>query len=133
MWASILRLPHSILLALITLFMLIGAYSVNNSTLDLVVLVIMGVVGFVFRKVGFDLAPLVLALVLGPFLERSFAQSLIISHGDPMIFANRPISGLLTAGLILLAALPWLRRLFLRASPEKAGITAKADRAHPVA
>ena len=65
MWTSLLRMPQSILLAFITLFMLIGAYSINNSALDLAVLVIMGVVGYVFRKIRLELAPLVLALVLG--------------------------------------------------------------------
>ncbi len=111
MWVSLLRLPQSALLAFITMFMLIGAYSVNNSMLDLVILVVMGMLGFVFKKLRFELAPLVLALVLGPYLERSLAQSLIISHGDPTVFATRPISGVMTALLVLMVAWPLIAKL----------------------
>jgi putative tricarboxylic transport membrane protein len=111
MWVSLLKLPQSILLAFITMFMLIGAYSVNNSMFDLVVLIVMGILGYVFKKLRFELAPLVLALVLGPFLERSLSQSLIISHGDPTVFATRPISGVMTLLLILMILWPLIARM----------------------
>jgi putative tricarboxylic transport membrane protein len=133
MWVSFLRLPQSILLACITIFMLIGAYSVNNSMLDLAVLVIMGIVGYLFRKIGFELAPLVLALVLGAYVERSFAQSLIISHGDPSVFATRPISGVLTAVLALILLGPLVGRLRTSAGRLNARRITRSESARPAA
>lgn len=122
MWVSVLRLPQPVLLALIMLVMLVGAYSVNNSLLDLLVLVVAGVAGWALRKLGFDLAALVLALVLGPLLEKTFRQSLILSGGDPFIFVQRPISAVLlaaAAAVVLFPLLGWaLRRRRLTPSPD---------------
>ncbi len=100
LWVSVLRIPQSILLALILLLTLVGAYSINNSLLDLAVLVGCGMIGYVFRKLKLDVSPLVVALVLGPMLENNFRQSLFMSRGDLMIFLQRPISMVF---LILLA------------------------------
>jgi len=111
MWVSLLRLPQPVLVASILLFMLIGAYSVNNSALDLLVLVVMGIVGYVLRKLGFDLSGMILALVLGPMLEKTFRQSLIMGLGDPLIFVKRPISGVLVAAVLVIVVLPPLLRL----------------------
>lgn len=113
-WVSLLRIPQAILLALIVLFTLMGAYSVNNSTFDLIVLLVAGVVGYLFRKVRFDAAPLVLALVLGPLLENTFRQSLYMSRGSPLIFFERPISALILSALGLILVGPPLWRLVRR-------------------
>lgn len=107
-WVSLLRIPQPVLLASILLFMLIGTYSVNNSMFDLMVLILAGVLGYVFRKLRFDVAPMVLALVLGPILEKSFRQSLYMSQGDPLIFLQRPISGTLLAVLVAVLVAPAL-------------------------
>lgn len=106
LWVSVLRLPQSVLLAVITVIMFVGAYSVRNSLLDLGVLVIAGVVGYCLRKLQFDLAPLVLALVLGPFLERSLRQSLFLARGDLGVFVSSPITITLLVGLLLVVVLP---------------------------
>jgi len=108
-WASVLRLPQSVLLTVVLLLTLVGAYSINNSLLDLSVLLAAGVVGYIFRKVQFDPAPMVLALVLGPILENSFRQSLFMSQGSLLIFIQRPISALLigASAAVLLAPLAW--------------------------
>lgn len=106
LWVSVLRLPQSVLLALITVFMFVGAYSVRNSLFDLAVLIGAGVVGYVLRKMGFDMAPLVLALVLGPFLERSLRQSLFLGRGDLGIFVSSPITVTLLTALIAVVVLP---------------------------
>ncbi len=108
-WVSLLRTPQPILLAGILTFVLIGAYSVNNSVLDIAIVVITGIVGYVLRKLRFDLAPIILALVLGPFLEKTFRQSLYMSRGDPMIFFQRPISLVLMLAIlaILFAPIGW--------------------------
>jgi putative tricarboxylic transport membrane protein len=109
-WVSLLRIPQSILLGLILIFMLVGTYSVNNSLLDLVVLWVMGLAGYILRKLEFDVAPLVLGLVLGPMVEKAFRQSLFMSRGDVLIFIERPISGVLVATLLVVLIAPWVWR-----------------------
>jgi putative tricarboxylic transport membrane protein len=109
-WVSLLRIPQPILLGSIVLFMLVGTYSLNNSLLDLVVLVVMGALGYVLRKLGFDLAPAILAMVLGPLLEKTFRQSLYMSAGSPAVFFARPIAGGLWVAILLTLLLPPLAR-----------------------
>jgi putative tricarboxylic transport membrane protein len=111
MWVSVLRIPQPILVALILMFTLVGAYSINNSPLDLIVLVVMGVVGYLGKKLAFDLSPMVLGLVLGGMLEKTFNQSLYMSRGDALIFVRRPISATLLAILALILIGPALWRL----------------------
>ena len=91
-WVKMLKVPYGILFPLILLFTIIGAYSVRNSTFDLMLMVFFGVVGYILRKFGYEEAPLVLAFILGPLLETAFRQSLIISNGKLSIFFIRPIS-----------------------------------------
>jgi putative tricarboxylic transport membrane protein len=92
-WVQILKVPYKILFPLILLFCLIGVYSVNNSLFDVILMIIFGILGYFLRRSGFELAPLVLAFVLGPIMERTFRQSLIISGGSFSIFLERPIAG----------------------------------------
>jgi len=92
MWVKILKVPYTILFPLILLFCLIGVYSVNNSIIDIYVMILFGIVGYVMQKFGFEPAPLVLAYVLSPMLETAVRQSLSISGGSFMIFFSRPIS-----------------------------------------
>jgi putative tricarboxylic transport membrane protein len=91
---------------LIILFCLIGAYSINNSAIDILVMILFGIVGYLMRKFGYEGAPLILAFVLGPILQQALRQSLLISKGSLMIFVTRPISGITLgiAGLLLLSA-----------------------------
>ena len=114
MWVSLLRVPQPIMLALIMVFMLIGTYSVNNSMLDILVLIVMGAVGYWLRKLKFDVAPLILAIVLGPLMEKSFRQSLFMSQGDLSIFVQRPVSGTLLALLVVVLVAPSLCNLIAR-------------------
>jgi len=101
-WVQILRVPYKILFPLVLLFCVIGSYSVNSSTFDVLIMVIFGIVGYVFRTMGFEGAPLVLAFILGSMLENALRQSLIISRGSFMIFLTRPIAlGFLLATLLL--------------------------------
>jgi putative tricarboxylic transport membrane protein len=112
-WVQVLRVPYRILFPLILLFCLIGAYSVSHSTFDLYLMILFGAVGYLMRKFGYESAPLVLAFVLGPMLEQSLRQSLLISGGSFAIFVTRPISGLaLGAALLLLLSncVPYVRR-----------------------
>ena len=116
-FVSILRLPQHVLSTLVLLLCLVGAYSLNNSPLDLWVLVGMGIVGWAFRKLAIDPAPLIVALVLGPFMENTLRQTLFMAHGDWRLLVLRPLSlALLLVGVLVLAAPPliaalrWARR-----------------------
>ena len=101
LWVQLLRVPYSILAPIIVLFCCVGVFSVRNSVFDIWVMGIFGVIGYFFRKVGMEPGPLILAFVLGPILERSIRQALLMSAGSPAIFFTRPISGALMAALIL--------------------------------
>jgi putative tricarboxylic transport membrane protein len=101
-WVNFLRLPQSVILAIVVLLCLIGAFSINNSLFDLVVVIVMGVIGYLFRKLKLDPAPFVVALVLGPILEKTFKQSLYISGGDLLIFVQRPISAFFIVAFFLI-------------------------------
>jgi putative tricarboxylic transport membrane protein len=92
MWVKILKVPYAILFPLILLFCLIGVYSVNNSLIDIYLMVLFGIIGYLMQKFGFEPAPLALAYVLSPLLEVALRQSLSISGGSFIIFLSRPIS-----------------------------------------
>lgn len=94
LWVKVLKIPYRILFPLILLFCLIGAYSVNSSELDLILMIVFGIMGYLMRKTGYEGGPLILAFVLGPLLETSLRQSLVISKGSFAIFIHRPISAL---------------------------------------
>jgi putative tricarboxylic transport membrane protein len=104
LFVSVLRIPYAYLYPLIIMFCIIGVYEVNHSIVDVWIMLIMGVVGYMLKKFGFDPAPLVLGLVIAPVFEQSLRQSLIMSNGDYFIFLQRPISvGLLVVCAILLS------------------------------
>jgi len=112
-WVKVLEIPYKILFPLILLFCLIGAYSMNNVVFDLYVMIFFGVLGWIMRKFGYEGAPLILAYVLGPMLENSLRQSLLISQGSFLIFVSRPISAIsLVFGFLLLLSnlLPYFKR-----------------------
>src|SRR5437667_16474 len=115
LFAAILRIPFAILTPVIVVVCAVGSYAVHNNMIDIWYMVIFGVVGYVFKKLDYPLAPLVLALVLGDLAENALRQSLIMSQGSLAIFVARPISGAITAVAILFFALPvltpWWRRL----------------------
>src|ERR1700741_113939 len=113
-FAAILRIPFAILTPLIVVVCAIGSYAVHNSMIDIWYMLIFGVVGYVFKKLDYPLAPLVLALVLGDLAENALRQSLIMSQGSLGILFTRPISGVITVVAILFFIMPiispWWRR-----------------------
>ena len=113
-FVSILKVPRHILLPVIVLICLIGVYTVNSSSLDLLMLAVFGFVGYALRGVGFQVAPLILAMVIGPMLETSLRQSLNITGGNLSAMILRPIclSLYLIVGLIFVLplALKFVRR-----------------------
>jgi putative tricarboxylic transport membrane protein len=114
LFAAILRIPFAILTPLIVVVCAIGSYAVHNSMIDVWYMLIFGIVGYVFKKLDYPLAPLVLALVLGDISEDALRQSLIMSQGSPAIFFVRPIAGAITAAAVFFFVLPvltpWWRR-----------------------
>src|SRR5438874_4718984 len=113
-FAAILRIPFAILTPLIVVVCAVGSYAVHSSMIDVWYMLIFGVVGYVFKKLDYPLAPLVLALVLGDLAENALRQSLIMSQGSLAVFFARPISGVIMAVALLFFALPvvspWWRR-----------------------
>jgi len=90
LWIKVLEIPYKFLFPLILLFCLIGAYSLNWNTLDVYVMIVTGIFGYLSKKVGFEGAPLILGFILGPILELSLRQSLLMSKGSFRIFIDRP-------------------------------------------
>lgn len=113
LWVQVLKVPYRILFPLIILFCLIGAYSINYSITDVLIMIVFGVVGYLMKKFDYEGAPLVLAYVLGPMLEMSLRQSLTMSNGSFLIFISRPISAVgIIASILLVVSplLPWIGR-----------------------
>jgi putative tricarboxylic transport membrane protein len=92
LWVKILKIPYPILFPLILLFCLIGCYSLNNNVVEIMIMILFGVVGFLMKKFGYEGAPLILAFVLSPLMENALRQSLIMSRGSFSIFFTRPIA-----------------------------------------
>jgi putative tricarboxylic transport membrane protein len=102
-WAAILRIPFSIIAPVIVVICAVGAYTVHNAVLDVALMLVFGIVGYVFKKLEYPLAPLVLALVLGDMAEASFRQSMLLSQGSLKIFySNFLVGGIVTVALLML-------------------------------
>jgi putative tricarboxylic transport membrane protein len=100
-WAAILRIPFSVIAPVIIVICAIGAYTVHSAMFDVVLMLVFGVMGYLFKKLKYPLAPLVLALVLGDMAEASFRQAMLLSQGSVSIFWSNPLVGSI-AGLALL-------------------------------
>src|SRR5437764_11246262 len=109
-FVNLLRIPYSWLVPIILIISVIGVYSVNFSTTDIWIMVISGAIGYVLRKFGYEMAPLLLALVLGDRLEDNFRLSLTMSAGDYGTFFEKPaliVAGSALAILLIVQALAW--------------------------
>jgi putative tricarboxylic transport membrane protein len=115
LFAAILRIPFAIIAPVILIVCAVGAYTVHNSVFDIYLMFGFGIVGYVFKKLNYPLAPLVLALVLGDRAEDSFRQSMLLSQGDLAIFFQSGIAGVLTTLAILLLIWPLFASLLPKA------------------
>lgn len=122
LFVAVLRIRYAYLYPIIIMFCIIGVYEVNHSLVDVWIMLIMGVVGYFLRKFDFDPAPLVLGLVIAPIFELSLRQSLVMSGGDYMIFAQRPFSAVLFALSALLLVLA-MRSAFSQRKDWRAKLT----------
>src|SRR3989442_2503350 len=102
-FVNVLRVPYPILCPSILAFCILGVYAVNGSVVDVWIMLLMGALGYLLRKLDFETAPIVLGVVLPPMIEMALRQSLAMSDGQYSIFLGRPISAtLLGVGLLLL-------------------------------
>jgi putative tricarboxylic transport membrane protein len=112
-FVNVLRVPYSFLYPSIIMFCVVGVYAVNGSVVDVWIALIMGALGYILRKLGFETAPIVLGAILAPMIELALRQSLAMSDGQYTILISRPISGTLLAfgaALVLLNLVSWMVR-----------------------
>jgi len=119
LFASILRIPFSIIAPVIIVICAIGAYTVHNAMLDIWFMLGFGVVGYLFKKLDFPLAPLVLALVLGDKAEDSFRQAMLVSQGDVTIMFSNPLVGGITTLALVLLFWPLISKALALVKPRK--------------
>lgn len=113
LFVNVLRVPYPVLYPSIIVFCIIGVYAVNSSVVDVWIMLVMGLLGWILRKLEFETAPIVLGVVLAPMIEMAFRQSLAMSDGSYTIFMQKPIAAtLLAVGflLVLLSLRPLLTR-----------------------
>src|SRR6267142_15207 len=127
LFAAILRIPFPILTPLIVVVCAVGSYAVHDSMVDIWYMLFFGVIGYLFKKLDYPLAPLVLALVLGDLAENALRQSLIMSQGSLLILFERPISGVISAVALVFFALPLLQPYLRRARKPPVPVTASHD------
>lgn len=101
LWVRLLKIPYNVLFPGIIAFASIGAYGLNGSAVDLIATSAFGVLGYALIKLDCEPAPMLMGFILGPMVEEYLRRSMIMSHGDPTIFIQEPIS----AFLLVLAAL----------------------------
>jgi len=113
LWVRLLAIPQPLLYGGILVFSTLGVYSLSNSTFDLVLLFVVGLIGFVMRRHDFPVAPAIIGLILGPMAEAQFRRALTISQGDASVFFTHPIS----LALLVIAALVLLLPALIRKLP----------------
>ncbi|WP_061296652.1 tripartite tricarboxylate transporter permease [Herbidospora cretacea] len=114
LWAKVLHIPRPYLYAGILLFAALGVYALNASWVDLVVLYVLGLIGFAMRRFGLPLAPAVIGLILGPMAEIQLRRALAIGAGDATVLVTSPIAAILLGLSALILAAPLVRRLLTR-------------------
>ncbi|MEO8202971.1 MAG: tripartite tricarboxylate transporter permease [Betaproteobacteria bacterium] len=106
LWIKLLTVPYRILFPSILVFMAIGVYSLSNNPFDVLLMMLFGLLGYVFVKLECEPAPLLLGFILGPLMEENLRRAMLLSRGDPIVFFTKPISaGFLIASIALLIIL----------------------------
>jgi putative tricarboxylic transport membrane protein len=106
---KILKVPAKIMIPVITTICIMGSYSANNSLYGIMIMLVAGIIGFFMKKFNYPIAPLLLAYVLAPTMEKNFRQALQISDGSMMIFLQKPIAAVLVIFLLLTVSSPLIR------------------------
>jgi putative tricarboxylic transport membrane protein len=113
LWVKLLQVPYRLLFPAIMAFSAIGIYSVNNSSFEIYLTALFGIIGFVCMRLGFPLAPMLLGYVLGPMMEENLRRSMLMSGGDATVFVRQPISLafiIATAVILVVMVLPAVRK-----------------------
>jgi TctA family transporter len=97
LWVRMIMVPYHYLFPAILVFTGIGVFSLNNSSFDIYLMALFGLLGYVFSKLDCEPAPLLLGFILGPMMEEYLRRALLISRGDPSVFITRPISATMLA------------------------------------
>ena len=113
-WVKLLDVPKPVLYTAILVFSMLGVYADTQNSFSMILLLVLGVIGFLFRKVDVPLAPVVLGAVLGPMLEQEFRRALAISVNDYTVFFTRPISAVLLALVAISFLVPFINALLKR-------------------
>ena len=101
-WVKLLKVPYRLLFLAIMAFSAIGIFSVQNSSFEIHLTALFGVLGFIWMRLGFPLAPMLLGFVLGPMMEEYLRRAMLMSGGDPSVFITRPISAAFIVATILI-------------------------------
>jgi putative tricarboxylic transport membrane protein len=121
-WVRLISIPYHFLYPAILVFSSIGVFSLNNTTFDVYLAALFGFIGYVFRKLDLEVAPLLLAFILGPMMEQSLRRALLVSQGDPTVLVTRPVSAVmlglaaLLLGLVLMPVFNKSREVAFRES-----------------
>jgi putative tricarboxylic transport membrane protein len=113
LWVKLLKVPYRLLFPAIMAFSAIGVYSVNNSSFEIYLTALFGVIGFVWIKLGCSPAPMLLGFVLGPMMEEHLRRAMLMSKGDPSVLVTRPLSLLFivaTVGILIAMIAPAVRK-----------------------
>jgi TctA family transporter len=113
LWVKMISVPYHFLFPAIIVFCAIGAFSLNNTTFDVYFMAVFGLLGYIFRKLECEPAPMLLGFILGPMMEEFLRRALLLSKGDPAVFIRRPISAtmlVIAALAIVIILLPALRK-----------------------
>ncbi len=122
LWVRLLSVPYHLLYPIILVFCAVGVYSVSNSTFDVYLMALFGLLGYVLAKLDCEPAPMMLGFILGPMMEEYLRRAMILSRGDPTTFINRPLSATMLAMAVvamLIVLLPAIRRTREEAFLEK--------------
>jgi putative tricarboxylic transport membrane protein len=109
LWVKMITVPYHYLYPMILVFCAIGVFSLSNAEFDVYLMAVFGLLGYVFKKLEAEAAPMLLGFILGPMMEEYLRRALLLSKGDPMVLLTRPISCtmlILAAALLTLVLLP---------------------------
>ena len=124
-WVKVLEIPRPLLYAGILVFATLGVYSLSGSTIEVVVMYLIGVMGFFMRRYEFPIAPVILGVILGPVMEIQFRRALVTSGGDWGVFVSRPLTVVLLSAAVIAVALPYLPRVYAHLRGREARVPAK--------
>lgn len=124
LWAKLLQLPRPYLYAGILFFATLGTFAVNSQTFDLVLLLVLGLLGFAMRRFGVPVLPLVLGVILGPRIEKQLRQALQLSSGDPVGLVNEPVAVVVYVIIALVLLWPVVTAILRRSNPRMAAAVA---------